>query len=160
MKPHGDGASHQPVPSPVQVAVGSCQRDTAIERRRRRDRNVQEAGEQVGCVLRTRKGRVKRALWLHLLACRLFLTENWKPKTEMGKKVQAGEIKNINEILDNGLTILEPEIIDSLIQLESELLLIGQAKGKFGGGQRRVFRQTQKKEKKSQEIMLEVTQKN
>ena len=29
--------------------------------------------------------------------------------------------------------------------LESELLLIGQSKGKFGGGQRRVFKQTQKK---------------
>ena len=32
-----------------------------------------------------------------------------------------------------------------LPNLESDLLLIGQAKGKFGGGQRRVFRQTQKK---------------
>ncbi len=70
---------------------------------------------------------------------------NWKPKTDLGRKVQSGEIKNIDEIIDNGLTILEPEIIDSLMQLESELLLIGQAKGKFGGGQRRVFRQTQKK---------------
>jgi small subunit ribosomal protein S5 len=70
---------------------------------------------------------------------------NWKPKTDLGRKVQVGEIKNIDEIIDNGLTILEPEIIDSLVQLESELLLIGQAKGKFGGGQRRVFRQTQKK---------------
>jgi len=29
--------------------------------------------------------------------------------------------------------------------LKSELLLVGQAKGKFGGGQRRIFRQTQKK---------------
>ncbi|MFA6073544.1 MAG: 30S ribosomal protein S5 [Candidatus Woesearchaeota archaeon] len=71
--------------------------------------------------------------------------KDWTPKTELGKKVRAKEIQNIDEILDNGLTILEPEIIDSLLQLESELLLIGQAKGKFGGGQRRVFRQTQKK---------------
>jgi small subunit ribosomal protein S5 len=29
--------------------------------------------------------------------------------------------------------------------MESELLLIGQSKGKFGGGSRRIFRQTQKK---------------
>jgi len=70
---------------------------------------------------------------------------DWKPKTNLGKRVQSKEIQNIDEIIDNGLTILEPEIVDSLLQLESELLLIGQAKGKFGGGQRRVFRQTQKK---------------
>jgi small subunit ribosomal protein S5 len=71
--------------------------------------------------------------------------KDWTPKTELGKRVRAKEIKNIDEIIDNGLTILEPEIVDSLLLLESELLLIGQAKGKFGGGQRRVFRQTQKK---------------
>ncbi|MFC1648995.1 30S ribosomal protein S5 [Nanoarchaeota archaeon] len=72
---------------------------------------------------------------------------DWVPKTALGKKVKAGEIKNIDEILDNGLIILEPEIVDSLVKLEMDLLLIGQAKGKFGGGQRRVFRQTQKKTK-------------
>ncbi|MGV8168561.1 MAG: 30S ribosomal protein S5 [Candidatus Nanoarchaeia archaeon] len=71
--------------------------------------------------------------------------KNWTPKTDLGRKVQNKEIQNIDEILDNGITILEPEIVDSLLNLESELLLIGQAKGKFGGGQRRVFRQTQKK---------------
>jgi len=69
----------------------------------------------------------------------------WTPRTEIGKKVKAGEITDIDQILDNGLVILEPEIVDSLIPLETELLLIGQAKGKFGGGQRRIFRQTQKK---------------
>lgn len=71
--------------------------------------------------------------------------DNWQPKTELGKKVKSGEIQNIDQILDSGMTILEPEIIDTLLDLESELLLIGQAKGKFGGGQRRIFRQTQKK---------------
>jgi small subunit ribosomal protein S5 len=44
------------------------------------------------------------------------------------------------------LKILESEIVDVLVpNLETELLLIGQAKGKFGGGKRRVFKQTQKK---------------
>lgn len=71
--------------------------------------------------------------------------DNWRPKTEVGKKVKSGEIKNIDEILGSGQKILEPEIVDTLLKTESELLLIGQAKGKFGGGQRRVFRQTQKK---------------
>ena len=42
--------------------------------------------------------------------------------------------------------ILEPQIVDILIpQLESDLIHIGQAKGKFGGGKRRPWRQTQKK---------------
>ena len=41
--------------------------------------------------------------------------------------------------------MLEHQIADSLLKLESDLLLIGQAKGKFGGGKRRAWRQTQKK---------------
>ncbi|PIN86485.1 30S ribosomal protein S5 [Candidatus Woesearchaeota archaeon CG10_big_fil_rev_8_21_14_0_10_44_13] len=72
----------------------------------------------------------------------------WKPKTELGRKVKSGEIKSIGEILDSGKKILEAEITDALMpNLESDLLLIGQSKGKFGGGQRRVFKQTQKKTK-------------
>ena len=71
---------------------------------------------------------------------------SWKPKTEIGRKVKSGEITTIEEILDKGDKILEVEIVDILLpDLESELLLIGQSKGKFGGGQRRVFKQTQKK---------------
>jgi small subunit ribosomal protein S5 len=77
---------------------------------------------------------------------RTFDKEGWKPKTSLGKKVKSGEISAIDQILDNGLKILESEIVDILIpNLETELLLIGQAKGKFGGGKRRVFKQTQKK---------------
>lgn len=75
-----------------------------------------------------------------------FDPEKWKPKTELGKKVKSGEITNIDQILDKGLKILEPEIVDMLLpDAEIDLLLIGQSKGKFGGGQRRVFKQTQKK---------------
>jgi small subunit ribosomal protein S5 len=70
----------------------------------------------------------------------------WKPRSEIGRKVKSGEIKDIDEILDRGQKILEPEIVDVLIpDLNTDLLLIGQSKGKFGGGQKRVFRQTQKK---------------
>jgi len=71
--------------------------------------------------------------------------DNWKPKTEMGMKVKNKEITEIDEILDKGHRILEPEIVDTLLNVESDLILIGQSKGKFGGGQRRAFRQTQKK---------------
>lgn len=75
-----------------------------------------------------------------------FNKEGWKPKTELGKKVKSGEIKNIDEILDSGLKIMESEIVDILLpNTETVLLLIGQSKGKFGGGQRRIFKQTQKK---------------
>ena len=70
----------------------------------------------------------------------------WDPKTSLGLKVKNGEIKKIEEILNSGLTILEPEIVEALVpDIEKDLLLIGQSKGKFGGGQRRVFKQTQKK---------------
>ena len=71
--------------------------------------------------------------------------ERWSPRTQLGKEVAAGKIKNIDEILDSGRKIMEPEIVDSLLNLDIELLNIGQAKGKFGGGKRRAWRQTQKK---------------
>lgn len=71
----------------------------------------------------------------------------WVPKTAIGRAVKSGDEKDIDSILDGGKKILEPEIVDSLINVESDLLLIGQAKGKFGGGKRRAWRQTQKKTK-------------
>jgi len=72
--------------------------------------------------------------------------ENWKPKTALGRKVQNKQVTDIDAILDEGATILESEIVDTLLpNLETDTLLIGQAKGKFGGGQRRVFKNTQKK---------------
>ena len=70
----------------------------------------------------------------------------WKPKTDLGNKVLSGSITDIRQILEAGMVILEPEIVDTLLpDLQNDLLLVGQAKGKFGGGQRRVFKQTQKK---------------
>jgi small subunit ribosomal protein S5 len=71
---------------------------------------------------------------------------SWTPKTKIGNKIKAGEITDIDILLDNGIPILESEIIDFLVpNIEVDLLLIGQSRGKFGGGQRRVFKQTQKK---------------
>lgn len=73
-------------------------------------------------------------------------TSGWKPKTSLGRSIKSGEIKSLGEIKDKGIKILEPEIVEVLLpDIETDLLLIGQAKGKFGGGQRRVFKQTQKK---------------
>ena len=74
--------------------------------------------------------------------------ESWIPKTQLGKDVIAGKVKDIDEILNSGKKILEAEIVDTLLKgLRNEMLLIGQAKGKFGGGKRRAWRQTQKKTK-------------
>lgn len=70
---------------------------------------------------------------------------SWAPKTKLGKAVKDGAEKDLDNILENGKKILEPEIVDLLINVESDLLLVGQAKGKFGGGKRRAWRQTQKK---------------
>jgi small subunit ribosomal protein S5 len=70
----------------------------------------------------------------------------WQPKTSVGKKIKSGEIKKIDELLDAGQKIPEIGIIDALLpNMNIELLMIGQSKGKFGGGQRRIFKQTQKK---------------
>src|SRR3989338_11703620 len=73
---------------------------------------------------------------------------DWKPLTALGRKVKDGKITSIDAVFDSGLRVLEAQIVDVLLPgLEEDLLLIGQAKGKFGGGQRRIFRQTQKKTK-------------
>jgi small subunit ribosomal protein S5 len=69
----------------------------------------------------------------------------WEPKTKLGRDVKDGKITNIDEVLDKNLKILEEQIVDSLIPLKSDLISIGQAKGKFGGGKRRAWRQTQRK---------------
>ncbi|MBS3084916.1 30S ribosomal protein S5 [Candidatus Pacearchaeota archaeon] len=70
--------------------------------------------------------------------------EAWIPKTKLGKEVKNKKIKNIDEIFDNNRKILEAEIVDILLPIKSDLIAIGQAKGKFGGGKRRAWRQTQR----------------
>ncbi len=73
------------------------------------------------------------------------LLDKWVPKTELGRLVKTKKIKSMDEILESGRKVLEAEIVDSLLVLKTEFLNIGQAKGKFGGGKRRGWRQTQKK---------------
>lgn len=76
----------------------------------------------------------------------VFEKDLWKPRTSLGIKVKSGEVTNIDYALDKRIRILEPEIVDILLpNMATDLLMVGQAKGKFGGGQKRVFKQTQKK---------------
>jgi len=70
--------------------------------------------------------------------------ETWEPITKLGREVKEGKVKSIDEILDKERKILEPEIVDYLMNAKSELIAIGQSKGKFGGGKRRAWKQTQK----------------
>ena len=70
---------------------------------------------------------------------------SWVPKTQIGRDVREGREKDIDNILKHRKKILEPEIVETLLMLENDLLEIGQAKGKFGGGKRRAWRQTQRK---------------
>lgn len=77
----------------------------------------------------------------------------WHPLTEVGRKVKERKITDIDQIIDEGKPIKEAEIVDALLpNLEADLLLIGQGKGKFGGGQRRAFSQTQKKTKEGNKL--------
>lgn len=78
----------------------------------------------------------------------MFDATQWTPKTALGESVKQGAVTDIKDIVSKGQIILEAEIVDMLLPgLTSDLLMIGQSKGKFGGGQRRAFRQTQKKTK-------------
>ena len=77
-----------------------------------------------------------------------FDMENWDPKTEVGKRIKSGEIVDICEVLNSGMRILEDKIVDALVpNLQKDLMEIGQSKGKFGGGKRSIWKQTQTKSK-------------
>src|SRR3989344_8204813 len=79
--------------------------------------------------------------------------DKWKPRTELGMRVKKGELRDISSVFETKKPILEFEIVDVLMpNLKTDLLLIGQAKGKFGGGKRRAFRQTQKKTKEGNSL--------
>lgn len=71
---------------------------------------------------------------------------SWKPKTELGMRVKQQEITSVQQVLQQDKRYLEAEIIDMLLpDVQSDLLNVGQSKGKFGGGKRSIWRQTQKK---------------
>ena len=69
----------------------------------------------------------------------------WVPRTKLGQLIKNNKI-SVNEIFSSNLKIMESEIIDIFFpDLEKEFIKIGQSKGKFGGGKRSIWRQTQKK---------------
>jgi len=71
------------------------------------------------------------------------IPEGWKPKTELGKKVFAGEITDIGKLFAEGIKIVEPPIVDILLpNLEKDAILIGGTTGKGGGIRRTPFKRT------------------
>lgn len=69
----------------------------------------------------------------------------WVPRTSLGKAVIEGKITTIEQILESGVKIHEPEIVDKFLpDLKSELILIGGRRGKGGGAQRIPIRITAK----------------
>jgi small subunit ribosomal protein S5 len=69
--------------------------------------------------------------------------KEWVPKTELGKAVVAGKYKTVDELLESGEIILEPEIVDYLIKgLSEEVIYIGGTPGKGGGIKRTATKMT------------------
>jgi small subunit ribosomal protein S5 len=69
----------------------------------------------------------------------------WVPKTKLGVDVLAGKYASIDDVLRSGQQIIEPEITDFLLpNIEMDFINVGQAKGKFGGGKRKIAKATQK----------------
>jgi len=115
-----------------------------IEEEKKEAGEKEEAVEEEKRVIEEKERRLSREEKEKLAKAEALAV--WKPRTRLGKEVKEGKIKNIDEIFEKGLKILEAEIVDSLIpSLKAELLIIGQAKGKFGGGKGRFWRQTQRK---------------
>ncbi len=67
----------------------------------------------------------------------------WVPRTKLGKKVMEGQYSSIDEIIDAGEKIKEPEIVDKLIpDIKSEIIYIGGSPGKGGGSRKTPTRRT------------------
>jgi len=113
-------------------------KEPKLETEKEEIKNAEEPKEKPKEEVQKRKSRYEKEDIKEVLS-------RWEPKTKLGREVKDGKIKNIDEILDGKRKILEPEIVDSLVNVKSDLIFIGQSKGKFGGGKRRMWRQTQRK---------------
>ena len=69
----------------------------------------------------------------------LYLSE-WVPKTELGKKVKNSEITSLDEIFAKNTPILEPEIVDLLVDLEEEILEVRKTSRVVRAGRKFAFR--------------------
>jgi small subunit ribosomal protein S5 len=63
--------------------------------------------------------------------------EEWRPVTGLGKLVASGEIKSIDQVLESGRPIKEPQIVDMFLpDLEDRaVVIVGNRNGYIGFGQ-------------------------
>lgn len=67
--------------------------------------------------------------------------DEWQPKTRLGRMVQEGEITSMDEALESGLQLKEPEIVDTLLpNLEDEVIDINMVQRMTDSGRRVKFR--------------------
>ncbi len=67
----------------------------------------------------------------------------WVPKTKLGHDIISGKYTSIDQVIATGELILEPEIVDYLIQnLKQEIVYVGGSPGKGGGTKRTATRIT------------------
>ncbi|MEW6722484.1 MAG: 30S ribosomal protein S5 [Candidatus Micrarchaeota archaeon] len=65
----------------------------------------------------------------------------WEPKTSLGIKVKSGEVTTLEEVLESGKPVLEPELVDALLpDMESENLQIKTTQRVTDSGKRIKFR--------------------
>jgi len=84
-----------------------------------------------------------------------YYSSQWIPKTVLGKKVVKGQYSSVEEILEKGELILEPEIIDHLIpNIKQEIIYIGGTPGKGGGSRRTATKKTARMHKSGRRFKL------
>lgn len=72
-----------------------------------------------------------------------FNVEDWKPRTELGRKVKSGEITSLSEIFDMGKRPRESEIVEVLVpNLDDEILNVNLVQRMHRSGRRLSFRVT------------------
>ncbi len=79
----------------------------------------------------------------------------WIPKTRLGHDVASGKYKNLEEILEKGELILEPEIVKNLVpNLKEEIIYIGGSPGKGGGIRRTATKMTSRMHRSGRRFRL------
>ena len=67
--------------------------------------------------------------------------DGWEPRTRLGQKVQDGDITTMDQALNSGLPLKEPELVDQLLPgLEDEVLDINMVQRMTDSGRRVKFR--------------------
>lgn len=83
------------------------------------------------------------------------ILDQWVPKTALGQDVVKGKYTSLMDILNKGLLILEPEIVDYLVpNLKEEIIYIGGSPGKGGGIKRTATKITARMHKSGRRFKL------